>query len=205
MSRPKPGPTPEAEAEAQEYRRLEREWQNSVGKGLLDVPWGQKGAALVFERQFNRIAECLDLASPGVIVEIGCGKGHLLSWLHKAASPEGPRLVGIDVSEAIAGVKQRGLLGLRGDGEFLPLRDESVRTIVYDGALHHLIEHLGCVGLAHALLRDVVGVELQVRPLAVQDLDPELLRLVVGLRDLVDVEGLQRDLSDWRRVLTQEL
>ncbi|MEO2168234.1 MAG: methyltransferase domain-containing protein [bacterium] len=138
MNRP---PPPAGPTEAEEYRRLERDWQNSVGKDLLDVPWRQKGAALVFERQFNRIAECLDLASPGIVVEIGCGKGHLLSWLSAAAASGGPKLVGIDVSEAIVGVKERGLLGLRGDGEFLPLRDESVRTIIYDGALHHLIDY----------------------------------------------------------------
>ncbi|MDG2304326.1 MAG: methyltransferase domain-containing protein [Candidatus Binatia bacterium] len=127
--------------EADEYRRLEREWQNTVGKDLLDIPWQQPGAKHVFERQFQRIAECLDLESPGTILEIGCGKGHLLEWLQKSAARHGPRLVGIDVSEAIAGAAERGLLGFRADGEFLPLANESVRTIVYDGALHHLIDY----------------------------------------------------------------
>ncbi len=127
--------------EADEYRRLEREWQNTVGKDLLDVPWQQEGASHVFERQFQRIADGLDLDAPGTILEIGCGKGHLLEWLQKAVGPSGPKLVGIDVSEAVAGAAERGLLGLRADGEFLPLRDESVRTIIYDGALHHLIDY----------------------------------------------------------------
>ena len=127
--------------QASEFRRKEREWQNSVGKDLLDIPWQQEGAAQVFERQFERIASCLDLTLPGTIVEIGCGKGHLLSWLSQSIGPNGPRLVGIDVSEAVAGARERGLLGLRADGEFLPLRDESVRTVIYDGALHHLIDY----------------------------------------------------------------
>ena len=130
-----------AAAQAAEFRRKEREWQNSVGKDLLDAPWQQQGASQVFERQFERIAACLDLESRGTIVEIGCGKGHLLSWLSKSISTGGPRLVGIDVSEAVAGAAERGLLGLRADGEFLPLRDESVRTVIYDGALHHLIDY----------------------------------------------------------------
>lgn len=128
-------------SEADEYRRLEREWQNTVGKDLLDVPWQQAGASHVFERQFQRIADCLDLESPGTILEIGCGKGHLLEWLQKSASAAGPTLVGIDVSQAVAGAVERGLLGFRADGEFLPLRDESVRTVIYDGALHHLIDY----------------------------------------------------------------
>lgn len=135
-----PDPIPSSASEADEYRRLEREWQNTVGKDLLDVPWQQAGAKHVFERQFQRIADCLDLDSPGLIVEVGCGKGHLLEWLQKQAAPRGPRLVGIDVSEAIAGAQERGLLGFRADGEFLPLPDASVRTLIYDGALHHLID-----------------------------------------------------------------
>jgi SAM-dependent methyltransferase len=135
---PTEGPLP---SEADAYRRLEREWQNTVGKDLLDVPWQQAGASHVFERQFKRIADCLDLESPGTILEIGCGKGHLLEYLKKAAAPDGPRLVGIDVSEAVVGAVERGLLGLRADGEFLPLRDESLRTVIYDGALHHLIDY----------------------------------------------------------------
>lgn len=127
--------------EAAEFRRREREWQNSVGKELLDVPWQQAGAKAVFERQFDRVASRMDLRSPGTILEIGCGKGHLLKWLADKAAPDGPRFLGLDVSEAITGLRERGLQGMRGDGEFLPLRDESVRTVVYDGALHHLIDY----------------------------------------------------------------
>ena len=127
-------------AEADEFRRLEREWQNQVGKDLLDVPWQQEGAREVFERQFERIAVCLDLDAAGVVVEIGCGKGHLLEFLQGRCGPHGPTLVGIDVSEAAAGAREKGLLALRADGEFLPLPDESVSAFVYDGALHHLID-----------------------------------------------------------------
>jgi SAM-dependent methyltransferase len=125
-------------AEADEFRRLEREWQNQIGKDLLDVPWQQEGAREVFERQFERIAECLDLNSAGLMVEIGCGKGHLLEFLQGRRGPDGPMLVGIDVSEAAVGAREKGLLALRADGEFLPLPDESVSAFVYDGALHHL-------------------------------------------------------------------
>ena len=127
-------------AEADEFRRLEREWQNQIGKDLLDVPWQQEGAREVFERQFERIAECLDLNSAGLMVEIGCGKGHLLEFLQGRRGPDGPMLVGIDVSEAAVGAREKGLLALRADGEFLPLPDESVSAFVYDGALHHLID-----------------------------------------------------------------
>lgn len=141
MTEPVENPTPAPESEADEYRRLEREWQNTVGKDLLDIPWQQAGAKHVFERQFKRVGDCLDLQSPGTIVEVGCGKGHLLEWLQKQTQPGGPKLLGIDVSEAVLGTKERGLLGFRADGEFLPLRDESVRTLIYDGALHHLIDY----------------------------------------------------------------
>lgn len=131
----------EQETDAEHFRRLEREWQNTVGKDLLDVPWQQAGAREVFERQFRRIGDEINLEEPGVVVEVGCGKGHLLHWLAQRAAPGGPGFVGLDVSEATRGLRERGLSGVRADGEFLPLRDASARVLVYDGALHHLIDY----------------------------------------------------------------
>ncbi len=129
------------EEESTLYRRLERDWQEEIGQHLLDVPHQLAGSALVFEKQFERIADHVDLDSPGIVVEVGCGRGHLLDYLRRRCSTSGPKLIGVDLSSAALAAKERGLVALRGDGENLPLRSSSVRTILYDGALHHLIDY----------------------------------------------------------------
>ncbi len=139
--------------EADEHRRQEREWQEEVGQFLLDVPHQAAGSAAVFERQFDRIVAELDLDAPGTVVEIGCGRGHLLEHLKRRSGPNGPCLVGIDLSSAVTGLKERGLSGLKGDGERLPLGDESLCAVIYDGALHHLIDYEAGLKDAYRTLR----------------------------------------------------
>ncbi len=130
-----------ASDDAEHYRRLERDWQESVGRHLLDVPHEAPGSAIVFEAQFDRIADELALSETGAIVEIGCGKGHLLEHLRRRSGPRGPRLIGVDLSSAVHAVRERGLCGLQGDGERLPFDDASLSGVIYDGALHHLIDY----------------------------------------------------------------
>ena len=60
------------------FRRLERRWQEEVGRDLLDVPHAAAGAAEVYARQFACVIDAIDLSRPGFAVEIGCGKGHFL-------------------------------------------------------------------------------------------------------------------------------
>lgn len=129
-------PPPE---QAARDRREEREWQNTVGHALLDVPYQAAGSAAVFERQWQRLAAALADAPPGPVVEIGCGKGHLLAWL-RGALP-GRACVGLDLSRAVHALPAQGLAGAMADGEQLPLRDGSIAAVVYDGALHHLIDY----------------------------------------------------------------
>ncbi len=131
-------PEPAAERLARD-RREEREWQNTVGHALLDVPYQAAGSAAVFARQWQRLAAPLAAAPPGPVVEIGCGKGHLLAWLRRALP--GRVCVGLDLSRAVYALPAQGLAGAMADGEQLPLRDGSVAAVVYDGALHHLIDY----------------------------------------------------------------
>lgn len=138
-------------AQAAEHRRAERDWQDRVGHDLLDVPHGFKGAAAVFHEQFDRIADELRDLPPGCILEIGCGKGHLLRHLRDKPWLAGHHLAGLDLSRAVHALPAAGIAGVRGDGEQLPFRDGSVAAIVYDGALHHLIDY-------PAALRDAMRV-----------------------------------------------
>ena len=89
------------------YRRMEREWQDSVGYALLDKPYERPGSAAVFERQFDRLISLLDGAANGVVIEIGCGKGHFLERL--STSRVAPRtLVGLDLSRAVPQLAREG-------------------------------------------------------------------------------------------------
>jgi SAM-dependent methyltransferase len=131
------------------FRRAERDWQNEYGHTLLDLPYETAGSAAVFAAQWERIRAGLSGAPRGTIVEVGCGKGHLLRWLSESDRTAGRRFAGIDISRAVEALPQHGLAGLKADGEALPFRDESLAGLVYDGALHHLIDYRG--GISEAL------------------------------------------------------
>ncbi|MBM4361850.1 MAG: methyltransferase domain-containing protein [Deltaproteobacteria bacterium] len=124
----------------EELRRLEREWQDRVGHELLDRPFDERGSAIVFERQFDRVVGALEGVGEGPIVEVGCGRGQLLSHLRRHPLGRDRLLVGVDVSVATRVLEGRGALGVRGDGERLPLRDGSAAAVVYNGALHHVVD-----------------------------------------------------------------
>lgn len=126
---------------AEEHRRQEREWQDTVGYALLDRPHDTPGAAAVFDGQFDRIAALLRSAPAGPLIEVGCGRGHLLRRLREKTWFAGRCLVGLDLSRAVFALPGHDLAGVEGDGETLPFRDRSVAALVYDGALHHLIDY----------------------------------------------------------------
>lgn len=137
------------------YRRLEREWQNEVGHELLDGPHDNIGSARVFRSQFHRIIEQIDLTQPGLVAEVGCGKGHFLAELQDAASECGSavKVLGVDISKAVDALPEKGLTGVCADGEALPFADGTLKALVYDGALHHLIDYESAVREAHRTLQ----------------------------------------------------
>jgi ubiquinone/menaquinone biosynthesis C-methylase UbiE len=135
--------------EDDDFRRAEREWQNEVGHTLLDLPYETAGSAAVFAAQWQRIRDALAGAAPGTVVEIGCGKGHLLRWLRDSDRSAQRRFAGIDISRAVLSLAAHGLAGIMADGEALPFRDGVLSALVYDGALHHLIDYRG--GLREAM------------------------------------------------------
>ena len=130
-----------SDGEAEHYRRLEREWQNDVGYALLDKPYEMPGSAAVFNRQMDRIIALLDLDEPAVVVEIGCGKGHLLRRLRDARRSAPLTLVGLDISRAVHSLPAEGLEGVQAQGEHLPFSDGCADYIIYDGSLHHCIDY----------------------------------------------------------------
>lgn len=138
-----------------EFRRLEREWQNDVGRHLLDGPHEAVGSSEVFAAQFMRIINEIDLTLPGPVVEIGCGKGHFLAHLAEAAREQGTEkeIIGIDISQAVEALSKKGLAGVCADGEQIPLADNSVSALVYDGALHHLIDYPAALREAYRVLQ----------------------------------------------------
>ena len=138
-----------------EFRKLEREWQNSIGRHLLDGPHEAIGSSEVFAAQFVRIINQIDLTLPGPIVEIGCGKGHFLEQLAETARERGieKEIIGIDISQAVEALPAKGLAGVCADGQELPLVDGSLSALVYDGALHHLIDYPAALREAYRVLR----------------------------------------------------
>ena len=145
----------ELEGKDDRYRRLEREWQDEVGHELLDGPHEGVGSARVFKNQFHRIIEQIDLTQPGLVAEIGCGKGHFLTELQDAASQysSAVKVLGVDVSKAVDALPDKGLTGICADGEALPFADGALKALVYDGALHHLIDYESAVREAYRTLQ----------------------------------------------------
>lgn len=146
-------PESSTSAEALHYKQLEKAWQDDVGREMLDVPHDQAGAHAVADRQFERLFAILDDVPPGPVVEIGCGKGHLLARL-RATRPQRPGLLlGLDVSRAVTALPPLGLAGAMSDGEFLPLRTGSVAAVLYAGSLHHMIDYGAALREAVRVLR----------------------------------------------------
>lgn len=136
--------------EAQRYRALERAWQDGVGYALLDTPYEAPGSRALFFKQWDRLIARIDRAGKGVLLEVGCGKGHFLRQLRAVAREPRP-LVGVDISRAVFSLPPQGLAGVRADGECLPFRDCCVRCVIYDGSLHHMIDY-------RAALREAIRV-----------------------------------------------
>ncbi len=137
---PDPGDLPQAERDAH-FQRLERRWQDEVGRHLLDRVYDAPGTASVFESQFQRVIDLIDLARPGFIAEVGCGKGQFLAQLRSQTLAGGLTAVGVDLSQAVASLPGKGLKGVQADGRWLPFADESLSVLVYHGALHHVIDY----------------------------------------------------------------
>lgn len=137
-----------------EFRRLEREWQNEIGRHLLDGPHEAIGSSEVFAVQFRRIIDQIDLTLPGPVVEIGCGKGHFLERLAETIRERGieKQIIGIDISQAIEALPAKGLAGVCADGQELPIADGTLGALVYDGALHHLIDYPAALREAYRVL-----------------------------------------------------
>jgi NDP-sugar pyrophosphorylase family protein/SAM-dependent methyltransferase len=128
-------------AEAEHFKRLERRWQDEVGVALLDKPYEAPGSAAVFHKQWDQLIRRIDPARRGPVVEIGCGKGHFLRRVRDTLGDGERTLIGIDISRAVLQLPAHGLAGARADGEFLPFRDGSAAHVLFDGALHHVINY----------------------------------------------------------------
>jgi dTDP-glucose pyrophosphorylase/ubiquinone/menaquinone biosynthesis C-methylase UbiE len=146
-------PASSGSPEALHYKQLEKEWQDRVGAQMLDVPHDQAGALAVCERQFERLFAVLDHAPEGPIVEVGCGKGHLLAGLRQARPHRRELLLGCDVSRAVMSLPPAGIAGCMADGEFLPLRSGSAAAVLFAGSLHHVIDYAAALREAARVVR----------------------------------------------------
>ena len=124
-------------------------------------------------------------ATPACAVDVGCGGGDDVRWLHAA----GFDAIGVDVdTEAIASAAARtppaaGITWLAGSATSVPVPDDSCVLVTDRGCLHHLpvgdrgayareVERVLVAGGAW-LIRDVVGHHHQVAELdaaAIEDL-----------------------------------
>jgi NDP-sugar pyrophosphorylase family protein/ubiquinone/menaquinone biosynthesis C-methylase UbiE len=147
-----PGADTGTRDEAARYRALERAWQDDVGFQLLDKPYESPGSAAVFDWQLDRLIALIDGRYAGVVVEIGCGRGHLLSRVRAVRGATPRTLVGMDLSKAVFNLPARGLDGVQGDGEFLPFRDASADCVIFDGSLHHCIDYASALREATRVL-----------------------------------------------------
>jgi ubiquinone/menaquinone biosynthesis C-methylase UbiE len=115
----------------------ERRWQNEVGGPLQQKAYARAGTREVLDRQHRRIV-ALIAPTPGMrVLDLGCGVGHLLTWL-TAHAPA--RYHGLDLSlNSLRAARSAGLRDLSvGDAEHLPFRDASYDRVVCNGAAHHL-------------------------------------------------------------------
>ena len=117
----------------------EQAWQNRHGGALQESAYGRPGTQLVLQRQFARIADALRLRPQQRVLDLGCGVGHLLSWLEEQAPAE---YYGLDLSAAsVASARSFTPNGrfLVGDAEQLPYRTESFDRVIFNGSAHHLL------------------------------------------------------------------
>ena len=115
----------------------EREWQDEIGGQLQERAYARAGTRAVLDRQHARIAEQLALR-PGLrMLDLGCGVGHLLTWLTHHTPASG---YGIDLSlNSLRTARRGGLHGLSvADAAHLPFRDATFDAVVCNGSAHHL-------------------------------------------------------------------
>jgi ubiquinone/menaquinone biosynthesis C-methylase UbiE len=61
---------------------------------------------LLYRRLRQRLGELLGPIPGATVVEVGCGTGLNLGWLHDAVSPGG-RVIGVDASESMLSAARR--------------------------------------------------------------------------------------------------
>lgn len=186
--------TPRLDAEeVRRYRALERTWQDEIGAELLDRPFAAAGSAAVFHHQWDRLLAEIERAGDGPLIEVGCGQGHFLRYARERQSRAGRRLIGLDLSRAVYALPGAGLCGVQADGEWLPFRTASAACVVFDGALHHVIDYTAAL---HEALRVLVpgGVLVIYEPLnspftnwTHRLLDPIVFRTAVQYESPIDI------------------
>jgi ubiquinone/menaquinone biosynthesis C-methylase UbiE len=179
--------------EVRRYRALERAWQDEIGATLLDRPFEAAGSAAVFHHQWDRLLAEVARAAPGPIVEVGCGRGHFLRYARERLPGVGPRLIGLDLSRAVHALPAARLAGVQADGEWLPFRTGAAACLVFDGALHHVIDYAAALREALRVLAPG-GVLVIYEPLnsrftsAVHRLlDPIVFRTAVQYESPIDI------------------
>jgi SAM-dependent methyltransferase len=120
------GGVSDSRATRQSYDRVAERYAAEVGGELAQKPLDR---ALL-----NAFAE---LATGGVVVDAGCGPGHVAAYL----ADHGAQVIGADLSPAMCALASRETVpALAADMTALPFRDEAVAGVVSLYAVIHLDE-----------------------------------------------------------------
>ncbi|MHC4178274.1 MAG: methyltransferase domain-containing protein [Planctomycetota bacterium] len=112
-------------------------YHDRIGSGY-DEHWSTSGifAPSSLRRVRNMVEYMAEIGGSELAVDIGAGTGHVLGFLHRRFT----RAVGIDLSLQMLRVSaNRGLTVLRGNGEALPFRSNSINALTAFSVLHHLV------------------------------------------------------------------
>lgn len=91
----------------------------------------------LYETRIDRYLEVIEpyISSTGVILDLGCGRGDLTRRLHGKTR----WAVALDIDcEALSSIDGLSIMKLCADAENIPLRDESIDTVIAISLLEHL-------------------------------------------------------------------
>jgi SAM-dependent methyltransferase len=137
-----------------------------------------------FWSRLTRSVEVMESCNPLFALDIGCGKGELLTIL--AEKFAGSECVGIDIGSDLSVAKQKAAVAhlqnvqfIRADCMLLPFRSESLELVFCSSVLEHLLDALPAVLEIERILlsggKAIVGIPTENRMY-------QILRAIAGLR-----------------------
>lgn len=138
-----------------------------VNTGAIQAVWASRIGSMLYDNAqavarrlltaWRHPLEWLNIPLGGTALDVGCGPGSITGSLARAVGPDGLAL-GVDVSEPMLARAVRAEAGpqagfLRADAQRLPLRDDTVDTVVSIAALQLIPEPVAALGEMVRVLR----------------------------------------------------